>query len=101
MNHFARKQTRPSRVLAARLATFVLLAILGNTEATAQPVPAVTGALTPAELQADFDLMRGMLEEAHTGLYRYSTKAEMDRTFATQRAKLSRSMTKTEFLSVA
>jgi enterochelin esterase family protein len=29
--------------------------------------------LTQAETQADFDLMRKALEEAHTGLYRYAT----------------------------
>ena len=60
----------------------------------------VTGKLQPAEAQADFDLMRKALEEAHTGLYRYSTKAEMDKVFNTQRAQLSRPMTKTEFLAV-
>ena len=55
--------------------------------------------IQPAEAQADFDLMRKALEEAHTGLYRFSTKAEMDKVFDTQRAKLSRPMTKTEFLA--
>lgn len=56
--------------------------------------------LTPAAAQADFDLMRKALEEAHSGLYRYSTKAEMDRLFDMERAKLNRSVTKTEFLVV-
>ncbi len=56
--------------------------------------------LQPAEAQADFDLTRKALEEAHTGLYRFSTKAEMDKVFDTQRAKLGRPMTKTEFLAV-
>jgi len=48
-------------------------------------------------MQADFDLMRKALEEAHTGLYRYSTKAEMDRSFDAQRAKLNREMTDAQF----
>ena len=61
----------------------------------------VTGTLQPAEAQADFDLMRKALEEAHTGLYRYATKAEMDRAFDAQRAKLSRPLTKLEFYAVA
>jgi len=56
--------------------------------------------LQPAEAQADFDLMRKALEEAHSGLYRFSTKAEMDRVFDKQRAKLNRPMAKTEFLAV-
>src|SRR2546423_751508 len=49
---------------------------------------ALAGEMKPAEALADFDLMRALLEEAHAGLYRYSTKAEMDRTFDGQRAKL-------------
>jgi C-terminal processing protease CtpA/Prc len=56
--------------------------------------------LSPAETQADFDLMRKALEEAHTGLYRYLSKPEMDRVFTAQRAKLNRPMSKTEFLAV-
>jgi C-terminal processing protease CtpA/Prc len=56
--------------------------------------------LSPAQTQADFDLMRKALEEAHTGLYRYLSKPEMDRIFTAQRAKLSRPMSKIEFLAV-
>jgi len=63
-------------------------------------IPLVGEALAPAETQADFDLMRKALEEAHSGLYRYSSKAEMDRAFDAERAKLSRPMPKTEFLVV-
>jgi hypothetical protein len=48
-------------------------------------------------MQADFDLMRHALEEAHPGLYRYSTKGQMDREFDVQRGKLSRPMTKEQF----
>jgi Peptidase family S41 len=59
-----------------------------------------TGQLQPAEAQSDFDLMRKALEEAHSGLYRFSTKAEMDRAFDAQRARLNRPMTKAEFLAV-
>src|SRR5579859_2163518 len=53
--------------------------------------------LPPAQMRADFDLMRHALEEAHPGLYRYSRKAEMDRTFDAQRAKLSQPMTRSQF----
>jgi hypothetical protein len=56
-----------------------------------------TQELTTLQMQADFDLMRHALEEAHPGLYRYSTKAQMDREFDDQRAKLSRPMTKPQF----
>src|SRR5262245_57418465 len=37
--------------------------------------------LSPAQTQADFDLLQKALEEAHTGLYRYLSKPEMDRVF--------------------
>lgn len=56
--------------------------------------------LTPAQMQADFDLMRHALEEAHPGLYRYSTKAQMDQQFDAQRAKLSSPMTRLQFEKV-
>src|SRR6516225_4773553 len=62
--------------------------------------PPAAGNLTSAEAQADFDLMRKALEEAHTGLYRFTTKAEMDKAFGAQRAKLNRPMTKVEFQAV-
>ena len=60
----------------------------------------VTGLLTVAQQQADFDLMRAALEEAHGGVYRYSTKGQIDRGFAEKRAKLNRPMTKIEFRMV-
>ena len=58
------------------------------------------GSLKPAEMQADFDLMRKALEEAHTGLYRYSTRAEMNKNFESQRAKLTKEMTSREFINL-
>ena len=56
--------------------------------------------LQPAQTQSDFDLMRKALEEAHSGLYRYSSKAEMDRMFDAERAKLTQSMSKNEFMAI-
>ena len=56
--------------------------------------------LSSAQTQADFDLMRKALEEAHSGLYRYLSKTEMDRVFTAQRAKLDHPMSKPEFLAV-
>src|SRR5215510_4856909 len=80
-----------------------LIAFIGAALAIASiPVRSaiVSGSLTPAEAQADFDLMRKALEEAHGGLYRYSTKVEMDRMFDAERAKLNRPMAKTDFVAV-
>ena len=56
--------------------------------------------LSQAAAQADFDLMRSLLEEAHSGLYRYSTRAEMDRVFEVQRAKLSHPVKKAAFMEL-
>jgi hypothetical protein len=62
-------------------------------------VPAKAG-LSPTDAQADFDFMREALEEAHPGMYRFSTKTKLDREFAAQREKLSRPVTKREFFEV-
>lgn len=62
--------------------------------------PSATEELTLVEAQSDFDLTRKALEEAHSGLYRYVTKVEMDQAFAAQRAKLKRPMTKVEFWAI-
>jgi hypothetical protein len=56
--------------------------------------------MTVAEAREDFDLMRQALEEAHSGLYRYATKAEIDKSFDAGRARLGRPMSKREFLVV-
>lgn len=96
-----------NKYLLLALLTALITPVLGadscptganNTSATG--IPAATGELKSTEAQADFDLMRRDLEEAHPGLYRYSTKAEMDRIFDAQRAKLNRSMRKPEFMTV-
>src|ERR1041384_263406 len=80
----------------------VLVSLIGVVLALAafQAHSATAGALTTTEAQADFDLMRKALEEAHSGLYRYSTKAEMDRMFDAQRAKLNRPVTGTDLYVV-
>ena len=57
--------------------------------------------LSAAHTQADFDLMRKALDEAHPGLHRYVSESEMDRVFAAQRAKLDRPMSRIEFLAAS
>jgi C-terminal processing protease CtpA/Prc len=78
--------------------SFAAAAIAWRTSGAAQLSQPTS--LTAAEMQTDFDLMRKALEEAHTGLYRFTPKPEMDRVFTTQRATLTRAMTKAEFLAV-
>ena len=79
------------------LLTAVVAGLAGSLEVVRADTSGVQRELTPAAMQSDFDLMRHALEEAHPGLYRYSTKAEMDRGFDAQRAKLSGPMTRLQF----
>jgi hypothetical protein len=49
------------------------------------------------QLQEDFQIMRHALEEAHGGIYRYTSKAEMDRTFDQAYRKIDQPMKDLEF----
>ena len=48
-------------------------------------------------LQEDFQIMRHALEESHGGLYRYTSKADMDRTFERAFRKIDHPMSALEF----
>jgi C-terminal processing protease CtpA/Prc len=62
----------------------------------------VRGEKIPAKLlRADFQIMRHALEEAHGGIYRYTCKADMDRTFDRAYQKIDRPMTALEFWRLA
>ena len=91
-----------NKLLRRALLMTLIAALLGLqtvfVSKASNPTPAE--ALPPAQTQADFDLTRKALEEAHSGLYRYSSKAEMDRMFDAERAKLNRPLTKAEFMAV-
>lgn len=68
-------------------------------------VPATGGqfietTLEPRQMKTDFDLFRMALEEAHAGLYRWTTKREMDAEFARARARLDQPMTILQFRNV-
>lgn len=51
-----------------------------------------------SSLIADFELLRGALEEAHPGLYDFCPKTEMNAEFDRIRAELTHDMTELEFL---
>src|SRR3954468_20618762 len=78
--------TLVARLLALALFTFAL----GSPSVLAQPIPAKL-------LRDDFRIMRRTLEEAHGGIYRYTSKAEMDRTFERTLQKIDQPMTDLEF----
>jgi hypothetical protein len=81
---------------AASLALLCLLAL-------ATPTPATTPARLSADaLRADVAVLRRAYEALHPGLYRYNTKAEMDRRFARLEADLGREQTLAEaYLTVS
>jgi C-terminal processing protease CtpA/Prc len=55
--------------------------------------------LTVMQMQADYDGLRSALEEAHGGLYRYSSKDEMNQIFDRYRSQLDHPMTTLQFSS--
>ncbi len=80
-------------------ATALVLAALNSAPAAAQRFE-VDHQYPVAELREDFALLRSALEEAHSGLYRYSSKVEIDRMFEAAAARLSEAKTELQFLSV-
>jgi len=56
--------------------------------------------LTPAQLREDFNLMRRVLESAHSGLYRYASKQQMDDLFREAEARLSAPLSSMELHTV-
>src|SRR5262249_3863717 len=61
--------------------------------------PAAT-TLEPDQLRADFRIARQALEEGHSGIYRYTSKEELDRLFAHAEQSLTKAMTVVEFYRV-
>lgn len=53
--------------------------------------------LTVSKLKTDFGLFRQALEEAHPGLYRYTSKENFDRLFESTMKKIDHEMTQQEF----
>jgi hypothetical protein len=55
---------------------------------------------TPEQLREDFQVARRALEEGHSGIYRYTSKPQLDRTFDAAARSLDRPMNAYEFLRV-
>jgi hypothetical protein len=84
---------------------FVLLAAFAPTIGLLTSVPARAGTETskrfePAQLREDFRIARQSLEEGHSGLYRYTNKAELDRIFDEAEESLDHPMDLDEFYRV-
>lgn len=65
------------------------------------PAAAKTSKLSPQQLQQDFQVLRSALEEGHSGIYRYTSKDDLDRIFDLTRLKLDRPMDPLEFFRLA
>jgi hypothetical protein len=81
------------------MASIALKAAGGLLVATAM-AGALAAPLTAGQLQSDFQLARLALEEAHGGIYRYTSKAELDRVFDDAARKLDRPMEAMDFLRI-
>jgi hypothetical protein len=64
--------------------------------AASKPATATPPNIASAKLIDDADLLRRIYESAHPGLYRYNTKAQMDRHFEDLRVRLDRDLTLAE-----
>jgi hypothetical protein len=62
-------------------------------------LPAQT--LTPDQLREDFRILRSALEEGHPGIYRYTSKPDLDRIFDGAAARLTKPMSALEFYRIA
>src|SRR3954468_9871260 len=58
------------------------------------------GKFEPKQLQEDFQIARHSLEEGHPGLYRHTSKDELDRLFGQAEKSLNRPMDSYEFYRV-
>jgi len=94
-----RGNIRDSRIAGLRFAQLIIAI------AIAAPLSAQTRLQTtrppakiePGLLQEDFRIFRSALEEGHSGIYRYTPKAELDRSFDTAAKQIVRPMSALEF----
>jgi hypothetical protein len=62
-----------------------------------QQSPVLQRQLSTDQLREDFAILRSSLEEGHGGIYRYSTKSQMDEVFETAERAIDAPMTELEF----
>jgi hypothetical protein len=87
---------RPLIIALALLALWLPCAA----QMTAQSEQANTPMFPPAQLREDFQVARRALEEGHSGIYRYTPKPQLDRTFDAAARALDHPMNAYEFLRV-
>jgi len=63
-------------------------------------MPLLAQDLAPARLREDLHVLRDSLEEGHSGLYRYTPKAEIDHVFEQTESRLDRPMNWRQFYAL-
>jgi Peptidase family S41 len=88
------------RILALALA-MLALGLSGPAQIANQANQNTTTAkFTPEQLREDFQIARRALEEGHSGIYRYTPKTQLDRTFDAAARRLDHPMDVYEFARV-
>ncbi|MEK6301949.1 MAG: S41 family peptidase [Acidobacteriota bacterium] len=84
---------------AARLSLFLICAVTVSLSGFAQSPPA-PDKFAREKLIEDFQIARQALEEGHSGIYRYTSKADLDRVFDSALESIDRPMDAFEFYRV-
>jgi hypothetical protein len=84
-----------SRLVLSLAVGFAVVSAIGAQNPSAPPQK-----FTPDQLREDFRIARRSLEEGHSGIYRYTAKAELDRVFDAASKSLDRPMDAVEFFRV-
>ena len=79
------------RILFISTFFFFMLSAFGQTKIVTRE------RYTIEELKTDFNIFRAALEEAHPGIYRYSSKAKMDSVFSATETSINKPMNEREF----
>ena len=86
--------------MAARLWAGESVPSAGSEAFSAQAADAIDERIEPEKLRADFRIAREALEEGHGGIYRYTSKQELDRRFDQAEKSLTKPMSMLEFYRV-
>ena len=88
------------RLLVIALATLTLWLVGAAQTANQINQDHATAKFTPEQLREDFQIARRALEEGHSGIYRYTPKPQLDRTFDAAARSLDHPMDAYEFARV-
>jgi hypothetical protein len=83
-----------------RISVVLLALILASSFASAQSNESKLPTFTREQIVEDFQIARRALEEGHSGIYRYTSKAKLDRAFDQAAKSLDRPMNAYEFFRV-